>query len=159
MLTALGCGLAADWVIWLSNSANSRYFLSSACVTAVVIVALLFRLFATRPMVRNYILGTIFAVPAIQFWMGTDFRWNAAPWDGPWFKIVLPEKRAIEPNPYLTVGPQTNSFTAPFLARRSGLVNFSGGYTLGAEGANGARVTSLIHRYGPPWHALACAST
>ena len=43
-LAALGCGFAADWIVWLSGSGNSRYFIPMACVAAVVAVALLFRL-------------------------------------------------------------------------------------------------------------------
>jgi hypothetical protein len=51
---------------------------------------------------------------------------------------------------YLTIGLQTNSFAAPFLARGAGLVNFSGGYApLGPEGVNGVRMAALISRYAP----------
>ena len=149
VLAALGCGLGADWVLWLSSSGNGRYFLPMACVAAVAIVALLFRLFATRPRVRNYILAAIFGVQAMQLWMGTEFRWNPVPWDGQWFKIAVPEKLRTEPNLYLTIGVQSNSFIAPFLARGSGLVNFSGGYALGPGGASGARIKALIGRFSP----------
>jgi hypothetical protein len=148
-LTALGIGLAADWCMWLSGSGNSRYFLPMASVAAVVVVGLLFRLFAPRPKVRNYILVAIFATQATQLWMSAGFRWNAVPWDGRWFNITVPERLATEPNLYLTIGSQSNSFLAPFLAPGSGLVNFSGGYTLASEGANGPRVQALIQRYAP----------
>src|SRR3977135_2635427 len=76
VLAALGCGLGADWVMWLTASGNSRYFLPMACVAAVVIVGLLFRLFATRPKVRNYILAAIFGVQAVQLCWGTQYRWH-----------------------------------------------------------------------------------
>ena len=149
VLAALGCGLAADWVIWLSSSGNSRYFLPMACVTAIVIIALLFRLFAARPKIRNYILAAIFGIQAVQLWMGTEYRWNPTPWDGRWLTIVVPQRLSTEPSLYLTIGIQSNSFIAPFLARGAGLVNFSGGYTLGPDGASGAIVKQLISRYGP----------
>ncbi len=61
---------------------------------------------------------------------------------------------ASQPNLYLTVGAQSNSFIAPFLARGSGLINFSGGYALGPEGASGARIEALIHRYAPHLRVL-----
>jgi hypothetical protein len=154
VLAALGCGLGADWVMWLSGSGNSRYFLPMACVAAVVIVGLLFRLFATRPKVRNYILAAIFGVQAVQLCWGTQYRWHEVSWGGPWLNVAVPEKLRTEPSLYLTVGMQSNSFVAPYLARGAGLINFSGGYTLGPTGANGARVSALIGRYAPHLRVL-----
>jgi hypothetical protein len=153
-LAALGCGLAADWAMWLSGSGNSRYFLPMACVAAVVVIGLIFRLFASRPKVRNYILAAIFATQAIQLWMGAGFRWNAVPWGGQWFNVSVPEKLAAEPNLYLTMGSQSNSFIAPFLASGAGLVNFSGGYALASDGPTGARVEALIRRFSPHLRVL-----
>jgi hypothetical protein len=149
ILAAISCGLALDWVLWLSGSGNSRYFLPMASVTAVVIIALLFRLFATQSKARNYILAGILAVQGVQLWMGADFRWNGVPWDDRWFRITVPAKLASEPNLFLTLGVQTNSFVAPYLARSAGLINISGVYTLSPEGANGARIGALINRYTP----------
>jgi hypothetical protein len=153
-LAALGCGLGTDWVIWLSNSGNSRYFLPMACIAAVVIVGLLFRLFATRPKVRNYVLAAIFGVQAVQLWMGTGYRWNGAPWGGQWLTVVMPEKLRTEPSLYLAIGMQSNSFVAPYLAKGTGLINFSGSYALGPTGANGARISALISRYSPHLRVL-----
>lgn len=156
ILAALGCGLAADWVLWLKASGNGRYFLPMASVAAVVIVGLLFRLFATQRRTRNYILVAIFGAQIIQLSFGTNFRWDSVPWDRQWLDVKVPERLATEPNLYLTVGVQSNSFIAPFLAAGSGLVNFSGGYALGPEGANGVRIEALIRRYAPHlrvlWH-------
>lgn len=149
VLVALSCGLGVDWVLWLSASGNGRYFLPMASIAAVIIVALMFRCFATQPKLRNYIIFGIFAVQGVQLWMGTDFRWNPAPWGGQWFKISVPEKLRTEPNLYLSMGVQSHSFLAPFLARGSGLVNFSGGYALGPEGPSGARILGLIGRFSP----------
>jgi len=149
VLWAISLGLGADWILWLSGSGNSRYFLPMASVAAVVIVALLFRLTVARPKIRNYVLAAIFGVQVIQLWMGTDFRWNPVPWHGQWFKIAVPEKLSTEPNLYLTTGVQSNSFMAPFLATGSGMVNFSGGYALGPGGASGSRIKALISRYSP----------
>ena len=76
-LTAISCGLAVDWVAWLSGSGNSRYFLPMSSVAAVVIVALLFRLVCSAAKARNYILAGILGVQGVQLWMGADYRWNA----------------------------------------------------------------------------------
>ncbi len=149
VLAAISCGLAVDWVAWLSGSGNSRYFLPMANVAAIVIVALLFRLFAARPKARNYILAGIFCVQGVQLWMGTDFRWNSVPWDDHWIRVSVPAKLTSEPNLYLTIGGQSNSFIAPYLAKGAGLINFSGGYVLGPDGANGARIKTLISHYTP----------
>jgi hypothetical protein len=148
-LAAIGCALAVDWLVWLSGSGNSRYFLPISSVAAVVIVALLFRSFATQPKVRNYVLAGILGLQGVQLWMGADYRWNQAPWDDHWINIAVPAKLASEPNLYLTMGAQTNSFVAPYLAPGAGLINFSGLYTLGPDGANGARIAMLINRYAP----------
>jgi hypothetical protein len=150
VLTALGLGFAVDWALWLTASGNGRYFLPMACVAAVLVVALLFREFASESKLRNYLLGAIFAVQCLQLWMGTDYRWAPLPWgDAPWFQVAVPEKLAAEPSLYLMIGMQSNSFIAPYLASDSGLINFSGGYSLGSQRANGARIAALTRRYNP----------
>lgn len=148
-LAALGCGLAVDWVAWLSGSGNSRYFLPMSSVAAVVVVGLLYRFFAAQPKVRNYILAAILGVQGVQLWMGASYRWNETPWDDHWINIVVPAKLKSEPNLYLTMGTPTNSFVAPYLSPGSGLVNFIGLYTLSPDGANGARIASLLNQYAP----------
>jgi hypothetical protein len=154
VLAALGCGFGVACVLWITGSGNSRYFLPMACVAAALAVGMLFRLFDTRPKVRNYILAAIFGVQAVQLCMAAEYRWNGVPWGGQWFDVAMPEKLRTEPNLYLTIGTQSNSFIAPFLAKDSGLINFSGGYALGPEGANGARINALIRRYSPHLRVL-----
>jgi hypothetical protein len=151
VLSALGCAFIVDWVLWLSESGNSRYFLPMACVAGVIVVALLFNFFDRRPKLRNYILLVIFATQVTQLILGAEFRWAAAAaWDRRWINITVPQKLATEANLYLTMGLQSDSFIALYLARGSGFVNFSGSYTpLAADGASGARVEGLIHRYSP----------
>ncbi|HME38529.1 MAG TPA: hypothetical protein VKG63_06160 [Steroidobacteraceae bacterium] len=149
LLAALGCGLGADWVIWLYESGNSRYFLPMASVAAALIVGLLSHLFGARPKIRNYILAAVFSLQAVQLWMGTNFRWDAAPWGGQWLEVAVPEKLRTDPSLYLTIGMESNSFMAAYLAPGAGLINFSGSYALGPAGANGARISALIDRYAP----------
>jgi hypothetical protein len=149
VLAALGFGLGVNWTLWLRVSGNSRYVLAMACVAGVVIIGMLFRLFESRPKVRNYILGIILVTQAVQLYMGAEYRWNGVTWGGQWFDLSVPEKLKTEPNLYLTLGTLSNSFLAPFLAKDSGFVNVAGGYTLDPEGANGARVRALIHKFSP----------
>ena len=81
--------------------------------------------------------------------MGADYRWNQVPWDDHWINIEVPAKLKSEPSLYLTMGAQTNSFVAPYLAPAAGLINFSGLYTLGPDGAGGAHIKAMINRYAP----------
>jgi hypothetical protein len=149
ILAALGCGLAVNWILWLYVAGNSRYALTMACVAAVVIAGMLFRLFEPWPKARNYLLAIIFIVQAVQLYMGAEYRWNGVPWGGKWFDVSVPDKLKTEPNLYLTLGTQTNSFLVPFLAMGSGFINVSGSYTLDPDGANGVRVRELIQRFEP----------
>jgi hypothetical protein len=149
VLTALGFGLSLNWFLWLHMSGNGRYVLTMACVAAAVIVGMMFRLLESRPKARNYVLAVIFVTQAVQLYMGAEYRWNGAPWGGQWFDVSIPEKFKTEPNLYFTLGTQSNSFLAPFLAKDSGLVNVAGGYTLDPGGANGTRVRELIRKFSP----------
>ena len=149
VLAALGLGITVNWILWLATSGNGRYGLTMACVAAAVIVGMLFHLFESRPKVLNYIVIIILVTQGVQLSMAAEFRWNGVAWGGKWFDVSVPEKIKAEPNLYLTFGLQSNSFIAPFLANGASFVNFAGGYTLGADDANGAHVNALIRRYSP----------
>jgi Glycosyltransferase family 87 len=148
-LTALGVGFTFDWIVWLANSGNSRYFLPMASVATVLAVALLFRLLANHSLGRNGILLALFVAQGTAVALDTEYRWNQAPWDGRWFDVEIPDKLASQPNLYLSIGMQSNSYIAAFLPKGSGVVNFAGGYPLGPDGANAARVRALIARSRP----------
>ena len=148
-LAALGAGFLVDWVLWLTASGNSRYFIPMACVAAVLAVVLTFRLFATLPKVRNYLLLAVFIVQLLQLHYGTQYS-AAFPWSRePWLQVSVPERLAHEPALYFNIGNQSNSFLVPYLARGSGFINLQGDSTLGPGGANGRRIGALIRRYSP----------
>ncbi len=149
VLIALGCGFTVDWILWLSASGNGRYFIPMASVAAVIGVALLFRLLANHVAGRNALLVTLFVAQATQLYLDGRFRWNYAPWGDRWFNVTVPDKLANEPNLYLSIGMQSNSFVLPFLAKGSSFVNISGDYTLGPDGANASHVRALIRRSAP----------
>ncbi len=149
MLAALGCGFLVDWVLWLRMAANGRYFIAMACVAAVLVVALVFRLLVGWPRVRNYLIGAILCVQAAQLVLGAAYRVHV-PWsEGPWFDISVPKSLTKAPSLYFLYGNPSNSFLAPFLAPGSGFVNIGGAYDLRAHGANGRSIRSLIGRYEP----------
>jgi hypothetical protein len=148
-LAALGCGFAADWIVWLIGSGNGRYFIPMACVAAVLAVALLFSLLANHPRGRNGILLALFVAQGAQLALGTDFRWDPAPWDGRWFNVEIPEKLNQEPNLYLSIGGPSNSFLVPFLPKESGFVNVSSYSVLGPDGTSAIHVRAMIKRSTP----------
>ncbi len=81
---------------------------------------------------------------------GSELRWTGVPWDGgPWFEIEVPARLKTEPALYLSVGIQSDSFIAPYLAKDAALIDFSGGYPLTGAGANGAQVAALIRKHAP----------
>jgi len=153
VLIALGCGFTADWIVWLVGSGNSRYFIPMACVAAVLAVALLFRLLVNHTRGRNGILLALFVAQGTQLTLGTDYRWNQAPWDGRWFNVEVPEKLANQPNLYLSIGTLSNSFIVPFLAEGSSAINFAGGFAFGPD-AIALRVRAMIGRSTPHLRVL-----
>ncbi|MGH8289923.1 MAG: hypothetical protein ACREV7_13015 [Steroidobacteraceae bacterium] len=149
LLAALGCGFLTDWILWLRMSGSGRYFIAMACIAAVLVVVLVFRLFAARPKLRNYLIGAILSLQAAQLAMGAAYRVHV-PWDGgPWFEISVPKPLMKAPSLYFLYGNLSNSFIAPFLPAGSGFINIGGSYALHAQGANGLRIRSLIGKYAP----------
>ena len=145
-LVALASAFLVDWVLWLRASGNGRYFLAMACVAGALAVVLACRIFVTRRRLLEFLLLAVFVIQGVQIASGTRYR-TSAPWDGgSWFEVSVPA--ALEsPNLYFLMGDQSDSFTAPFLDERSAFVNLDGAYVLGSDGANGARIRSLIQQY------------
>src|SRR5581483_8062455 len=153
-LLALGSAFAIDWVIWLAESGNSRYFIPMACVAAVLVVALTCRLLMVWPRVLACVLASILLVQFHQVQVGTAFR-PPYPWQGePWFDVSIPHLLATQPSLYFSIGVQSNSFVVPYLPAGSGFVNLEGDYVLGPEGANGAHIRKLITRFSPHLRVL-----
>jgi hypothetical protein len=153
-LAALGCGFFVDWVLWLTVSGNSRYFMPMACVAAVLDVALIFRLFARRLAARNCLLAAVFGVQIFQLCAGTEYR-DFLPWGhGPWFTLTVPSELASQPSLYFMLGEQANSFIIPYMPADSGFINLDGEYALDRNGPNGQRIESLIKRFAPHLRVL-----
>jgi hypothetical protein len=149
VLLALGCGFALDWTLWLMASGNGRYLIPTACVAAVLDMALIFRLFSSRFRVRTYLLLAVVGVQILQVCVGTEYRpW--LPWhDGPWVNLSIPAHLAAQDDLYFLMGEQTDSFIVPYLSRGSGFINLNGEYGLSSRGPNGMRVRRLISRFNP----------
>ncbi|MFZ0498503.1 MAG: hypothetical protein WAU49_00510 [Steroidobacteraceae bacterium] len=148
-LAALASAFLLDWMLWLAESGNSRYFIPMGCVAAVIAVVLLFRLCSRRPKLRNYLLLVVFLVQFYQLHAGAQYPPDLAWGDKPWFQVSVPKSLASEPALYFSIGVQSNSFLAPFLAPGSGFINLEGDYTLGPDGAHGKHIEALITHYSP----------
>jgi hypothetical protein len=149
VLVALGCALVVDWIGWVTASGNGRYFLSMACVTAVVSVVLLFRMLAQRPKVLGYLVVAIFGVQGVQLALGTEYRWNGSPWDDHWVDVDVPPALARQTNLYFTMAFQSDAFLAAYLPLGSGYVDLAGQYPPSPTGASGARIAALVRRFSP----------
>lgn len=149
LLAILGSGFLVDWILWLTASGNSRYFIPMACVAAALAVALIFRSCSQWPKARNYMLLSVFVVQFYQLHYGAQYQ--SLPWDPhqPWFQVAVPKSLAAEPALYFSIGIQSDSFIAPSLAPGSGFINLEADYTLGPDGANGKHIEALITRYSP----------
>jgi hypothetical protein len=145
VLMALGCGLLTDWVLWLYESGNGRYFLPMASVAAVVLVALPLWQLALRPAIGA--LAIIIGLQGVQLFMGSDHRDQPIGTDHRWIEVSVPVRLATEPNLFLSIGVQSNSWVVPYLAPGSGFINFDGAYSLSLAGANGARIAGLLRRF------------
>jgi hypothetical protein len=158
MLAALGCGFLLDWILWLTVSGNGRYFIAMACIAAVLVVVLAFRLFEANPRLRNYLIGAVMGVQAVQLAIGAGYRVHV-PWDGgQWFEISMPKSVSARPTLYFLFGNLSNAFLAPFLASGSAFINVGGVYELGSGGVMGLRIRSLIQRYEPNIRVVAIDS-
>ena len=96
-----------------------------ACVAAVLAVALLFRLLANHIPGRNGILLALFVAQGAQLALGTDYRWNRAPWDGRWFNVEIPERLASDPNLYLELGGPIPSLFLSSQRDRASLISLA----------------------------------
>jgi hypothetical protein len=153
-LLALGCAVLINWVIWLRLFGNSRYFIPMACVAAVLVMALAYRLLMAWPRVFGCAVTAILIAQVHQVEAGAVFR-APYPWEGmQWFDVSVPPPLASQPALYFSVGVQSNSFVVPYLPAGSGFINLQGDYVLGPDGANGARIRKLISRFSPHLRVL-----
>lgn len=153
-LVALACGFLVDWILWLAASGNGRYFIAMACVAAVLVMAIAYRVLARWPKFRTYAFAVIFGSQTMLLIMGAALG-GGVPWSGGrWFDVTVPAAMAETPALYFLYGDPTNSFIAPFLPKDAGFVNLGGSYVLGPDGANGVRVNSLLRQYAPRWELI-----
>ena len=153
-LAATIVAFLVDWTLWLTASGNSRYLIPMACVAAMLCIVLIFRMLSAHPIIRNSLLAAIFLIQFAQLGMGTDYR-QFLPWyQGQWYSVLVPSKLKSRADLYFMIGGQSNSYIIPDMPRASGFINLDGFYELGATGANGAHIKTLIQRFAPHLRAI-----
>lgn len=143
VLACLAAAFAIAWVIWLSISGNSRYFLPMACVAAVLLAAGVHRMFVGMPRALAYALAVVLGIQGVLMWQAAEFRWGAQPWSGKWVQAVIPPRLQSEPYLYLPMDPQSQSFLLPSLGPGSAFLGINTGLT--PEGPGGRRALALIN--------------
>ena len=126
-----------------------------ACVATVLAVALLFRLLANHTLGRNGILLALLVAQGTAACYGNRISLESGALGRTLVQRRGSGKAGNRAESVLdrSAAP-SNSFLAPFLAKGSGFVNFSGGYVLGPDGANAARVSAMIERSAPHLRVL-----
>jgi hypothetical protein len=139
----LAISFAASWVCWLSLSGNSRYFSTMASIAGVLLVAGLYRLLAPAPQrILVYVLTVMLGVQIVFLWQTRDLRWGPQPWGGQWLQVNIPPHLRVEPQLYLPLDSQSQSFLLPWLAPGSAFLGVSSG--IGPDGFVGSRARALI---------------
>jgi hypothetical protein len=146
VLGALSSGLLAAWILWLSSSGNSRYFLPMACIASVVLAVVLLRLYERRADFTATAAVLILAMQLTQLILGADLKRDGTLWQGPWLEVRVPERFREEPHVFLSAAYLSGSAFAPYVHPASGFMNITGFYPLGPGHPGGARAQSLIER-------------
>lgn len=139
----LAASFVIAWVIWLSISGNSRYFIPMACIAGVLLVAGLSRLLAAVPRrMMIYALAFLLGVQIVFLWQTRDLRWGSQPWEGAWIQASIPPRLQREPQLYLPLDSQSQSFLLPWLAPGSAFLGLASG--IGTDGFMGSRARALL---------------
>lgn len=139
----LAISLAASWMLWLSISGNSRYFSPMACIAGVLLVVGLHRLLAPAPRrILIYVLTLMLGMQTVFLWQTRDLRWSPQPWGGQWLQVNVPPHLQLEPQLYLPLDSQSQSFLLPWLAPGSAFLGVASG--IGSDGFVGSRARALI---------------
>jgi hypothetical protein len=159
LLFAFVAGFAVAWALWLSTSANSRYFLPMACIAAALIAALLVRIAPREGRLFAYATVAFVLLQGTQIVMVAHLRWAGQPWEGPFLRVEVPDRFRSEPYFYISPMAQSGSFFAPSLASGSGMMNISGFYPLDPQRPGGAKAVAMIERNIPRLRSLVALRT
>ncbi len=141
---------AIAWLIWSRTSGNGRYMLPLTLLVGPLVAASIWRLSASTRW-ATYATALLVFVQATVVLLGSQWRWNDAPWGGSWFKVELPAPLAREPALFLAIDTQTASFLVPALHPRSSYVAIESQYPLVPDAPLAARFERLRARHAKTW--------
>lgn len=146
VLPALIAALTVAWVLWLTMSGNSRYFIPMGCIAGVVIAVIGQRFYCRWR--GATLIGTVLLISAqtILIALGSDWRRDGAAWEGPWLRTAVADRFRNEPHLFLSTAFLSGSALLPYLHPESGMINISGFYAIGPGRAGGSRAQALVDR-------------
>lgn len=142
---AFGLFFAATFVLWVCTSANGRYGIVVSILCGAVL-ATLAQVLLRRPAL---VIGTLAVLIGLQAFhlQNADSRFGAGQWTPSWYEVTMSERLRREPFLYVSLGVNSNSYIAPFLARESAFTAPVGQISFELEGPVGERFRALFDRY------------
>ncbi|MBS1186362.1 MAG: hypothetical protein H6R04_380 [Burkholderiaceae bacterium] len=138
--------IAVGWLLWALVSSNGRYLIPLLLLIGPGCGVLLWRLLPLRYV--KLILVLLLAVQMVQVYYAGKRRFNVAlDWDGPWFKLIIPQKLTAEPHLSLSMNVLSNAFLAVFYHSDSRFVNIVGQNSLSLTTPGGQRLQRLLDEY------------
>ncbi|MGE0315629.1 MAG: hypothetical protein AB7P21_28790 [Lautropia sp.] len=146
IFVALGLALAVAWVLWLTGSGNSRYFIPMRMVASVLLLGFIARASWLHGPSLAIAFAVLLGAQAVQSGAAVDARLAGRSWDGPWYPVSVPEPLSRTPYLYIVADVQAPGFLLPFLAPGSGMVNIGGFNAIAPASPGGDRVAGMIDR-------------
>ena len=145
VLLGLTVGWIFAWVLWLALSGNSRYFLPMGCIASVVLALLLQRLHQRWRDATIVLAAVLVLAQVVQIGIGSDWKRDGMPWDGPWLRTEFPDRFRNEPHLFLSTAFLSGSAFLPYWHPDSGMMNITGFYAIGPDrpGGRGRRRSSI----------------
>lgn len=152
--------LAAAYLVWALTSGNGRYGLAISLLCGPALAVAAWSVFRDGPHTSKTVicaLGTLLLLQCVHM-SRLEIRWMKQPWSkGTWYGVSMPQRLQKEPNLYVTLGPASNSYIAPFVAKGSAFTNHAGQVSFDLDGPGGDRIRKLIHQYSGRTRMIATA--
>lgn len=134
------------YVLWMYTSGNGRYGIVVSLLVGPMLAGWGATLLAQRRKTLIVLLGTV-ALLQIAHLQNGQYRWTEGHWTAKWYDERVPPELAKSPYLYLSIGPLSNAYIAPFLNPQSAFINAIGQMSFGTEGPGSGRVRALLQRY------------
>ncbi|HVE48994.1 MAG TPA: hypothetical protein VNG69_05160 [Casimicrobiaceae bacterium] len=143
---ALILGFLVAWGLWLFASGNSRYFLPMSSITAVLIAAILQRLYHRWKDATLTVGALLLLVQVTQLVIAADWKRDGSQWAGPMLKAEFPDRYRQEPYLFLSTSYKSGSAFLANWHSQSGMITTSGFYALGPGHPGWERMSAMLER-------------